>query len=333
MIQPPSPVTIHITYTQQKAVDLPTDEGQPLSTASVILRHRHLRQQHGAASMQQTTQGPPGRPTKGVTVSLGGPLALDTSHVQPTSAVPETGVRHIEAAIPIATTGSGAPAQLATSSTTSPGRNKPVTSGRPFLIEPVRAGQPAAVSGAEAPGNVPPAAGTSAEDIRRGTVGASILPEISVDGENYQVSLKGHAIRSTREKTIWFESSGRKLLSAPLPVRTPRFGDLYVHSTPDAKQMWLRTAEQEWMKIDLYHPHPWLPGYKIHFIANGEPRWVTQDSLRTYQTRREKRRRELEAAAEKANGSEALPRQVLHGGEPPKGSQCQYPFVPFSDTR
>lgn len=120
----------------------------------------------------------------------------------------------------------------------------------------------------------------------------------SVD-KTIKVIRRSHAIRAKREQTVWFESLSKNFLTEPLLVPLAHFGDLYVHSTLDAKQIWLRSAEQQWTKIDTYHPHPWLPGYQLHFIANGEPRWVTQDSLRTYQTRLAKRKRENDALMSK----------------------------------
>ncbi|OSD00149.1 hypothetical protein PYCCODRAFT_1469680 [Trametes coccinea BRFM310] len=297
MLQPPSPVTIHIAYTQQKAVNLPTDEGQPLSSSSVILRHRHLRQQHGAASIQQTTQGPPGRPTKGVTVNFGGPLALRATHAQLTTSKPqEVDARSPPVSAPAASVGVSNPLNAPVN--IAPSRHNPGAPSRPFVIEKVREGQPAVQP---LPLLEEPAEPVLPEATRAG------LPELSVSDKTPNVERKSRRIRSTREKTTWYESNSQSLLPSPLSVPLACFGDLYVHTAPDAKQVWLHTAEKEWKRIDNYHPHPWLPGYVLHFIANGEPRWVTQESLRTYRTRLEKRKREEDALRQKQDSSGAAP--------------------------
>ncbi|KAI9069129.1 hypothetical protein FKP32DRAFT_1671630 [Trametes sanguinea] len=301
MIEPPSPVTIHITYTQQKAVDLPTDEGQPLSTSSVILRHRHLRQLHGAASVAQTTQGPPGRPTKGVTVNFGGPLALRATHAEVASSKPEEADVHSGLPVSPAGTSVGVPKPSNTPAKTTPGRNNLGPMSMPLKIQPIRDERPAVHSS--------PVLDETADTMQPAATTALRPRESSVSDKSPTVVRKSHRIRSTREKTTWYESSGRDLLPSPLLVPLACFGDLYVHTTPDAKQIWLQTADKGWLSIDVYHPHPWLPGYQLHFIANGEPRWVTQDSLRTYQTRLEKRKREKDASRQKQDG--AVGRQIM----------------------
>lgn len=45
MFEPSSPITIYARFTPYPAFLLASDEGQPLSPGSVILRHRHLQQQ------------------------------------------------------------------------------------------------------------------------------------------------------------------------------------------------------------------------------------------------------------------------------------------------
>ncbi|KAI0363037.1 hypothetical protein BV20DRAFT_1058394 [Pilatotrama ljubarskyi] len=309
MIQPPSPVTIQIAYTHYKAVDLPTDEGSPLSKSSVILRHRHLRQQHGVASIIPTTEGPPSKHTKGVTVNFGGPLALEVPPApQPNQTSGPSTQRDIG---PNAGHGQDVmPAGRSLATAMVPNapntRSKPYTSVRRLEILPIIEKDSSSLPQVSSDPQLGGPARTTEDVVSR-----------TGSDEKLHVVRKEHSIRSTREKTVWFESRGRSMLSTPETVPLARFGDLYVHNSLDVKQVWLRTAEQQWLKIDIYHPHPWLPGYKLHFIANGEPRWVTQDSLQTYKTRMEKRKREAEALREQKNRMAEGQRKLLPNGKEP----------------
>lgn len=103
-----------------------------------------------------------------------------------------------------------------------------------------------------------------------------------------------HLIRGLKDKTVWFSSRGEELLTVPTAVPSPqlRLGDLFVHvSTGNRKQVWLWDAER-WIPTELHHPHPYLRGYVLNILANGEPSWVTKDTIRTYMSRVKKRERE-----------------------------------------
>ena len=45
MLEPSNPVTLKTRYTPYPAVELQSDEGRALRPGSIILRHRHLKQQ------------------------------------------------------------------------------------------------------------------------------------------------------------------------------------------------------------------------------------------------------------------------------------------------
>ena len=78
-------------------------------------------------------------------------------------------------------------------------------------------------------------------------------------------------------------------------------GDLYVHTaTGDRRQIWLRTADGRWSAVQLHHPHPYLSGYVLNVLSNGEPSWVTAETIRTYASRVKKRAREQSVAVEDA---------------------------------
>lgn len=48
--------------------------------------------------------------------------------------------------------------------------------------------------------------------------------------------------------------------------------------------MWLLVATEPptWQVVDEGHPHPQLDGYVLRVLDNAEPRWVTQETWRTY---------------------------------------------------
>lgn len=46
--------------------------------------------------------------------------------------------------------------------------------------------------------------------------------------------------------------------------------------------MWLRIEPSEWQAVDEGHTHPRLDGYVLRLLDNAEPRWVTQETWRTY---------------------------------------------------
>ena len=110
-----------------------------------------------------------------------------------------------------------------------------------------------------------------------------------------------HGIRGLTEKTTWYSSSANDLLDHPVPLASTRLnqGDLYVHTaTGNRRQVWLWTADGRWMTVQLHHPHPYLKGYVLNILSNGEPSWVTSDTIRTYLSRIKKRARELSAGVE-----------------------------------
>lgn len=101
-------------------------------------------------------------------------------------------------------------------------------------------------------------------------------------------------IRGLKDKTVWFSSRGDQLLTIPIAVPSSqlRLGDLFVHvATGNRKQVWLWNADR-WVPIELHDPHPYLRGYVLNVLANGEPSWVTKDTIRTYIGRIKKRERE-----------------------------------------
>ena len=103
-----------------------------------------------------------------------------------------------------------------------------------------------------------------------------------------------HMIRGLKDKTVWFSSRGNQLLTSPVdvPASQLRHGDLFVHvATGNRKQVWLWNADR-WNPIELHDPHPYLRGYVLNILANGEPSWVTKDTIRTYISRIKKRERE-----------------------------------------
>ncbi|KAH9855121.1 hypothetical protein C2E23DRAFT_857853 [Lenzites betulinus] len=217
MFEPRTPVTIIARFTPYPAVLLASDEGRPLSSESVILRHRHLRQQQRVLSVLKPLSHAGAKPVRGKSL----PPMYDKVPTRPE--IPNNSIR-----------------PLSPNSTS---------------IMPL---------GAEA-----------AFTTHRGPL---------------QITRYERGIRSQNEKTVWFASNGRDLLSTPPDLTAARVGDLYVHTRADgAKQAWLRSGISQWTSIELCHPHPQLRGYILNFCANGEPSWVTKDTMRTYKGRTKKR--------------------------------------------
>lgn len=97
-----------------------------------------------------------------------------------------------------------------------------------------------------------------------------------------------HAIRSRPEKVVWYASEGSPLLVVPVAPTLAEVGDVYVHKSEGEVQVWLRIDDGTWQPVGERHPHPRLKGHVLRLLDNGDPRWVTKDTFRTYLGRRKK---------------------------------------------
>lgn len=106
------------------------------------------------------------------------------------------------------------------------------------------------------------------------------------------------------EYTQWYESDADHKRRAPLERicdlvdQRTRTGRLYVHTHARGVQAWMWTyergpdgvkpegARKEWVEVQVGTAHPRLRGYVLHFLGNGEPRWVKAHSAVTYSIRR-----------------------------------------------
>ena len=112
-------------------------------------------------------------------------------------------------------------------------------------------------------------------------------------------------MRHIQEKTVWYWSSADDLLAKPVAIPSTRlhFGDLYIHyASGQRKQIWMRTADGQWEAIKMYHPHPYLSGYVLNIISNGEPSWVKATTIRTYEGRKKKQQREAAKSSKSPEG-------------------------------
>ncbi|KAH9924808.1 uncharacterized protein B0H18DRAFT_1011323 [Fomitopsis serialis] len=91
-----------------------------------------------------------------------------------------------------------------------------------------------------------------------------------------------HAIRSRPEKIVWFASIGPPLTAVPMAPTLANAGDLYVNKTDEKVQVWLRDVSGVWLPVAERHPHPTIEGYVLRLLDNGDPRWVTRITFRTY---------------------------------------------------
>ncbi|KAI0323604.1 hypothetical protein GY45DRAFT_1376197 [Cubamyces sp. BRFM 1775] len=263
MFEPDKPVTIIIKRTPFPAYLLASDEGRPLTSSSVILRHRHLRQQQRVLQVIPAGDTPAAKPTRGVSV----PVEDDSS--QPSSAGPSASTTPVDnpSAAPVAV---------------------PTHSSQRGLCAPLST--PTHANAQASSLNI----ASSVENTAAQSPSLAVDPptcESTGKATNNGLHVVRHerGIRSRGEKTIWFASSSRHLLPTPPKLPLARVGDLYVHSCTDgAKQAWI-FENAAWLSIDLGHPHPYLKGYRLNFCANGEPSWVTKDTIRTYRGRAKKR--------------------------------------------
>ncbi len=86
----------------------------------------------------------------------------------------------------------------------------------------------------------------------------------------------------------WFSSSG------PVPIDIPcvngtdvQENDVFIHRVHGKAehQIWLMGLTDLWQPIQWGHIHPSLPSYRLIINADGEPRWVTRQTMITYASR------------------------------------------------
>lgn len=86
-------------------------------------------------------------------------------------------------------------------------------------------------------------------------------------------------ITNVDEAYYWFESHGVSEITSPHDWIVAQPSDIFVHKVGgDVVQMWLRTAERQWLAVQVQHVHPSLVGYVLQ-LSEGEPRWVKKETL------------------------------------------------------
>ena len=130
---------------------------------------------------------------------------------------------------------------------------------------------------------------------KRSDLAGSILkPQlVQIDPIRTEVELRSHTGHG-RLVLIWFSSQSTDLLASPMstPGTTLQNGNLYVHTASgERRQVWI-WENGKWSDVEIYHPHPHLTGYVLNLLSNGEPSWVTMETIRTYKGRAKKRERE-----------------------------------------
>ncbi|KAH9931492.1 uncharacterized protein B0H18DRAFT_989616 [Fomitopsis serialis] len=112
--------------------------------------------------------------------------------------------------------------------------------------------------------------------------------------------LHEHAIRSRPEKVRWYPASGPRLVDVPVAPAIASVGDLFINYFGDGQiQVWLRRDPPSWTKVNDSHPHPTIEGYVLRILDNGEPRWVTKETYRTYLGRDKKQERAQDHSEQK----------------------------------
>lgn len=84
----------------------------------------------------------------------------------------------------------------------------------------------------------------------------------------------------------WFISTGSRPIDQPvLGAGAARESDVFVHVHDVGRQIWLRSPSSAWLSIQCGHQHPLLATHRLILNANGEPRWVTRQTMVTYASR------------------------------------------------
>ena len=106
---------------------------------------------------------------------------------------------------------------------------------------------------------------------------------------------------NTPGETVWYESADNIPLVQPDPAICADAGDLYLHKdrTTGNLQIWIATVEGNWSSIPIEYHQKYLPDRIVvgvlhpKFIdrllklrANGEPSWVTRQTLATLKSRK-----------------------------------------------
>lgn len=106
---------------------------------------------------------------------------------------------------------------------------------------------------------------------------------------------------NTPGETVWYESSDNAPLVHPDAAINPNVGDLYLHKDRMTGnfQLWISTVEGRWNGIAAEYdqkylpdriimgvPHPKFNDRLLKLRANGEPSWVTRQTLATLKSRK-----------------------------------------------
>lgn len=106
---------------------------------------------------------------------------------------------------------------------------------------------------------------------------------------------------NTPGETVWYESSGSAPLAQPDAAICPNTGDLYLHKdhTTGNLQLWTSAIEGQWKSVAIeyvpkYLPdrivmgasHPKFNDRLLKLRTNGEPSWVTRQTLATLKSRK-----------------------------------------------
>ena len=105
---------------------------------------------------------------------------------------------------------------------------------------------------------------------------------------------------NTPGETVWYESSDSVPLKHPDAAICPDAGDLYLHydRTTGNLQLWISTIQGHWNSVPVryiqkYLPdrivdvsHPKFTNRLLKLRANGEPSWVTRQTLATLKSRK-----------------------------------------------
>jgi hypothetical protein len=117
----------------------------------------------------------------------------------------------------------------------------------------------------------------------------------------YQRHARMFQSSNTPGETVWYESSDSVPLAHPDIAIFPNVGDLYLHRdrTTGNLQLWISTVQSHWNSarieyIQKYLPdrivmgvsHPKFNDRLLKLRANGEPSWVTRQTLATLKSRK-----------------------------------------------
>jgi hypothetical protein len=106
----------------------------------------------------------------------------------------------------------------------------------------------------------------------------------------YQMCQRLFSSNSSSGYTVWYFSKSSSSLLFPPSIPHAKTGHLYIHldTTRDVSQYWMLGTSNQWQRVSSGVEYPLNHDHILAIRSNGELSWVTQASITTTKTRKEK---------------------------------------------